>query len=465
VKRADFLDFVFTNNYDQRKAVNIVRVRALAVEDVPGVSQEDLQRCRIPEGMPFLIERDSQEIIEPVFRFLWRRHVRDGNFRSNTALAEADDLKDWFQYLGHFERSWDRASRSDIEQYRDLMFRLISPKTHQKYGEKTVIRRVGTVQEFYRYFNGRGETDVDVGDRLVEVKAPPLDRTALSHLNSGKKQQSNEVLPERQGNGDDEVRAMTARQYRLIAHLLGPTPGLNVNDLRPVRDRLWAELCIHTGLRPGEPENLTIYEILDLSPENPADPLGISYLRIRGKGRKVRKVELPNQVLTWLHWYIEHERETAINEGIRRGHIFARTRPASLFVNHADAGHNAGNPMRYQSFHDAFAAAVYEAAGSGGQSAGLLRTVVKTDPLTKEKYNLNVANFSPHCLRHTFAVWYYLGERQSGNAEPWKALQSLLGHAHMATTVDTYLRVANEFEAMVSDRVTEHFATLLRPGA
>lgn len=443
--------------------MNIVRVEAIALEAVEGLSPEDFLRCQLPKGFPFLVNQDSQEILEPVFRFVWTRHVKDWNFRRNTANAEVNDLKDWYVYLAMFERVWDDVCRADIENYRDLMLKLVSPKTHEHYALKTVIRRVSTVQEFYRYFNTRHETNVDVGDRPIEVKARPHDQDALTHIRRAASRVGNEVLPEHPNAPDDEVRAMTSRQYQLIANVLGPKPELNPEDLRPVRDRLWAELCIHTGLRPGEPEMLTIYDILDLSPQDPTNPLGISYLGIRGKGRKFRKVELPNQVLKWLLWYIENEREEAIAGGIRRGHISARSKPAALFLNHASAGQYAGNPMRYQTFHHVFASAVNTAASAGGQSAGLLRTVIKTDPDTTEKYTVREPNFSPHCLRHTFAVWYYLGERAAGNAEPWKQLQTLLGHANLETTTNTYLRIAGEFEAMVSDRVTEHLAGLLRP--
>lgn len=442
--------------------MNIIAAKAVALQSCKDISQADFERCRLPEGFPFLVDQDTQEIIEPVFRFVWSRHVKDGNFRPNTAKAEVDDLKDWFVYLGFAETTWEDVSRADIEDYRDLMTKLISPKTHEKYASKTVIRRVGTVQEFYRHFNARHVTDVDVGDGLAAVKVKPHDRDAMTHVsNSNGTQQANDLLPVQEGGVDDEVRAMTDRQYRLIANVLGPLPEQDRNDLRPVRDRLWAELCLHTGMRPGEPERLSIYDILDLSPLDPTNPLGITYLRIRGKGKKARKVELPNQVLSWLHWYIENEREAAVQEGIRRGHITARSKPSALFVNHAAAGRNAGNPMRYLTFHDGFSSAVVAAAGPGGQSAGLLRTVVKTDPDTTEKYLVKEPNFTPHCLRHTFAVWFYFGEKAAGNSEPWKMLQVLLGHAKLATTTDTYLRVAGEFESMVSDRVSGHFASLL----
>jgi len=442
--------------------VNIVTIQAVALKAIVGVSSADFIRCQLPQGFPFLVDRESQEIIEPVFRFLWTRHIKNGNFRRNTAVAEVNDLKDWYGYLTMFKMAWNDVCRADIEDYRDLMAKLVSPKTHEKYATKTITRRVGTVQEFYRHFNALGQTDVDVGDGVLHAKDIPSDRDALTHVRyGGGVKRENDLLLTQDGGLDDEVRAMTARQYRLIANMLGPLPEQDLEDLRPVRDRIWAELCLHTGMRPGEPEGLTIYDIFDLSPQDPYNPLGITYLRVRGKGGKVRKVELPNQVLTWLNWYIENEREAAINEGVQRGHITARSKPSALFVNHVSASQNAGNPMRYLTFHNAFAGAVVSAAGSGGQTAGLMQTVVKTDPDTMQKYTVTEPRFTPHCLRHTFSVWFYIGEKAAGNPEPWKKLQMLLGHAQLNTTTDTYLRIAGEFEALISDTVSLHFAPLL----
>lgn len=69
--------------------------------------------------------------------------------------------------------------------------------------------------------------------------------------------------------------------------------------------------------------------------------------------------------------------------------------------------------------------------------------------LTPSLYVEQVPAFSPHCLRHTYTVWSYLAEKQSGNSEPWKNLQVRLGHSSLETTINTYLRVASEFEAQL----------------
>ncbi len=417
-------------------------------------------QSRLPAGFPFLVACDTQEVLEPVFQYLWAQHRHHSKrYVVNTALAEADDLRDWYQYLSHFNLAWDQVDRDDLENYVELMQTLVSPRTNEPYALKTVQRRIGTVQEFYRYFNARGLTAIDVGDIEVEVRHA-LDQNSLSHIRRKRTSRRNEIMPKGQGTIDDEVRAFNKRQYRLLAQALGPLPGQDRNDLRPVRNRLWAELCLHTGMRPDEPTQLTIHSILDLSPEDPANLAGLTLLRIVGKGNKARKVELPNAVLNWLHWYIDRERKADIAEGRRRGVITGRD-PVALFVNSSAAGHNAGKPAQYGSFHDAFRQAVIAAAAGEGQSAGLLRTVTKVNPETQQCYTEREPAFSPHCLRHTYTVWSYMAEKQSGNPEPWKNLQARLGHASMETTMNTYLRVANEFEAQLSDRAAGYLTDML----
>lgn len=441
--------------------MNITIMRTVAVDAVPGLSLAELERCRLPVDFPFLVHEETQEIIEPVFRFMWARHVKSGNFRLNTANADADDLKDWLQYLVHFGTPWNQAERSDLEHYRDLMFTLVSPKTHEPYSDSTISRRVGTVQQFYRHFNAQGITSMDVGDRAVDVRRP-LDQSPLAHARRTNLARTNEVQLEGVKSPGDGVRAMTAHQYRLIAQALGPTPNQHLDDPRPVRDRLRAELCVHTGMRPGEPERLTVYSILDLTPEQPDDPCGLTMLSIVGKGNKKRKVALPNQVLSWLIWYIENERADAIKEGRRRGHISKQAEPKELFLNGVSTAQHVGKPATYNSFNEAFAKAVRAAAQQAGRSAGLMTRVTKVEPLTREPYVVSEPRFTPHCLRHTFSVWFYVEEKRQGNPEPWKELQALLGHSSLVTTVNTYLRVAHEFEAQISDRITGHLAALLR---
>ena len=49
-----------------------------------------------------------------------------------------------------------------------------------------------------------------------------------------------------------------------------------------------------------------------------------------------------------------------------------------------------------------------------------------------------------------------------GISEPWKIIQSLLGHAHLSTTLDTYLRVVNVEKARTADGAYEVMRSIIR---
>lgn len=411
-----------------------------------------------PRGFPFLVAEanDSLTIVEPAsiylcrkFLFIRAREARSADaeqsFRRNSARACADDLKDWWEFLCHEELLWDRVRREDVEQYRDTMLQTVSPRTHEPYARATVRRRLTTVIDFYRWAARERKYAGDLeGDSLRQITRS-IDRRPLAHLSSGGGK-SNDLLPSLRRGVDDLVRAMRARDYRAIACRLGPVPSERGQDPRPARDRLAAELSLHTGMRIDEVTSLTKWQLLDLIPDRER-PLTFQLMPItKTKGLRPRRVMVPNWLIAEVHAYIDGERKEALAEGTRRG---LKREPQALFLNGVTARHNAGRPLSNDSLDEMFRRAVID--------AGLTESTHKTDPETGERYIVQTARYSFHCLRHSFAIWRYYAERQAGNTEPWKLIQSLLGHQSLATTTDLYLRVSGEFEAQVSDRVSRYF--------
>jgi integrase len=76
--------------------------------------------------------------------------------------------------------------------------------------------------------------------------------------------------------------------------------------------------------------------------------------------------------------------------------------------------------------------------------------------------NVLVPRHRYHDLRHTYALWTYHALVEQGISEPWKIIQSLLGHAHLSTTLDTYLRVVNVEKARTADRAYEVMRSIIR---
>lgn len=111
--------------------MNISVVRAVSLESLTGLSESELKQSQLPVGYPFLVAGETQEILEPVFQYLWEQHRNHSRrYVANTALAEADDLRDWYQYLWHFNLAWDQVERGDLENYVYSMQTLVSPRTN-----------------------------------------------------------------------------------------------------------------------------------------------------------------------------------------------------------------------------------------------------------------------------------------------------------------------------------------------
>ncbi|MDE3111208.1 MAG: tyrosine-type recombinase/integrase, partial [Acidobacteriota bacterium] len=66
-----------------------------------------------------------------------------------------------------------------------------------------------------------------------------------------------------------------------------------------------------------------------------------------------------------------------------------------------------------------------------------------------------------HCLRHTFAIAMFKQLSRQPDLNPWKALQVLLGHAQLSTTLDIYLEALEIDEAAVSDSVEKLYEQAL----
>lgn len=444
--------------------MNVSIVRACELTSHPDLHPEVLKACALPHGFPYLIVEETGEIVDCYFEYLIDKH--GSRYVGNSATASADDLKDWTLHLQAKEiGNVLDAVIPDIEEYRDLMGRLISPKTHEPYRKRTVLRRVGTAIDFYKFARRKGWIDWDFPQKSI-LRIPPR-QDFLAHVPKATAGTSHGLFRGWQTSPDEEVRALLPQQYRMIARQLGPLPPTGGADMesdystdgRSVRDRLWAELCVHPGMRPSEPLALSRFQILALSAGELTNELGVQSLRIVGKGGKHRTVQIPNFLVKGLLWYIEEEREDVVKLAREKGNLRAHEDPAQLFLNGVTARHNVGRPLQYGTLRDAFARAVHSASRLH-PDAGLLRSRSRIDPITRNVRVDTAGGFTPHCLRHTYAVVTYFAERAAGNPEPWKVLQVRLGHASVQTTMDIYLRVTGEYEAQVSDRVLSHLSSM-----
>jgi integrase len=421
-----------------------------------------LKSNALPKGFPFLIDDDTHGIVEPALLFLVDSYLtKIGFWNHNTTKRAAYDLLDWWRFLDHHGLSWELVDGRDLDAYRDSMIGQISLRTHEEYKTATIRARRTLVRRFYTWAEKRGwyKGALHEAPEVREVYRS-ADRDPLAHLHSGPHRiEVDPGTPPSRARPGEKVRPLIGGDPRnasfpLIAKHLGPLPSeRGADDLTPSRDRLAAELSVSTGLRVDEVAKLTIFQILDLPVDG--DPERFTTMHVTKTKRQVeRDVNVPNYLIPDLHAYIDGERSECI--AVARRHWLKKKsdEPRALFVNGLDAHQNAGKPVSADTLSGAFRRAVIK--------AGLTEWVTKTDPATGEVRQALVARHRYHDLRHTYALWTYQALVEQGMSEPWKVIQSLLGHAHLSTTLDTYLRVVNVEKARTADGAYEVMRSVIR---
>jgi hypothetical protein len=65
----------------------------------------------LPQGFPFLVDDDTDAIVEPALLFLVDAYLtKTGFWNRNTTKRAAYDLLDWWRFLDHQGRPWDLAN-------------------------------------------------------------------------------------------------------------------------------------------------------------------------------------------------------------------------------------------------------------------------------------------------------------------------------------------------------------------
>jgi integrase/recombinase XerC len=395
----------------------------------------------LPKGFPVVLIQEQCKILEHVLLFQIHSHLRSGtrNLVMNTALAQAYDLMDWFDFLQHLEwndpeigkkvlgKPWDLATEQDYIDWRDTLQELISSSTKQPLASKTIARRQGAVESIYKFAQAKGWY---VGEFVVTKISKG--RTGAD-VDSSYYREPTELA--------EPVRPMLSRNWRGIQAELGPLPSEQKDDGRPVRNRLASELSLTTGLRVDEVASLTELQLHGLNTDwlkadDSEREVGFFQLRVtKTKGLKPRDILVPGYLIVELMSYLDGERAIAISAGQKYAESKSKKfkTPSSLFVNHANAGRYAGLPISASSLSHGFKLACLK--------AGVTKLVRKVEFDSGDTYFEQSARHSFHDLRHTFAVWKYHDLVNKGEAEPWKEIQVLLGHAHLQTTIETYLKV------------------------
>lgn len=243
------------------------------------------------------------------------------------------------------------ASREAIGEYLDQLNR-------EGLSARSIARHLTTLRNFYRQLQ-RENVVVENPTELLTLRAPA--RTLPKYLNR------------------EDIE-------RLLATPAECTPN-------SLRNSAMFHLLYSSGLRVSE---LCGVELNDLN-------LSLGYLRVTGKGNKLRLVPIGFPAISALETYISGSRPAILNGRASR-YLFVTSR---------------GSKMTRQGF--------WKLLAQHGKSCGLFR------------------NLTPHVLRHTFAT--HLLE---GGAD-LRSVQTMLGHADIGTT-QIYTHVARARLRAVVDR-------------
>ncbi len=422
--------------YSIAKAGNIVRPATI----FPDTEWEQMKRHCLPTGFHYLVY-DGCRIVEPVLFYLHDKCVRSARIPSvgNTQTALTYDLYEWFTYLGLIQQHWSAVCFDDIELYRDKLLCSTSPKTGKKYATTTIRRRLGTIVDFYEWATRQGLVEFDTKE-FYEERIQPRNYaiTSMVHIRTGDNRvKASKLLPRTYNSETAEAFSPEALQ-RVLAEL-GSIPG-NKADHRPCRDRLIASLAVATGMRLDECASLTLSQYKNLRKDRNYNNAALHLYKT--KGLKPRTVIIPGIIYDDLKYYVKIERARAVR--------CAKAPVETLFVNHAHAKRNPGEALTAHSIWRHFQRAVLK--------VGLVRsshTGGATDPAERHE-----ALHSFHHLRHTFAVTMYFELVRAGKAEPWLSLRTLLGHRHITTTINTYLRSVQIREALMTDTLNTYLKAL-----
>lgn len=354
---------------------------------------------------------------------------------SKTWAQAAQSLLTWLDFLDAVKIDWKYAARDDLVAYRDAYLGAVSLHTGKEYSANTVGVRMTYIIDFIRFAveNAWIDSDFQIGS-IAPPRRPHRTTIGLStlaqnpkgiHKSTAEAGADLSKLKPKVGR-DDTVRTLTRHELASLLRWAGPRPSERTpSDGGSDRDFTVFALGWACGLRVQEIADIELLPILAITASSDA-PGQMHKLPIRGKGSKLRMIDIPAWLVLDLQAYIDGERKRSMH---RRGR---KAEEKQLILN-SEHSSRAGKPMTKSAMQDLMKRACAE--------AGLMCKVRKINPETNQAVFNLVPKYSMHSLRHTYAVMSYHNHRKSGYAEldAWKYIQMQLGHNSPTTTINSYL--------------------------
>lgn len=356
-----------------------------------------------------------------------------------TWAQAAQSLVTWLDYLEVVDVDWRHASKVDLAAYRDAYAGAISPHTGREYSANTISVRMTYIIDFITFAVEQGWIDSDLSIRDTALpnrsRQSPVDQDALAHIRKGSTPtvegsalvapRLNRLKPKAGQN--DTVFVLSREELAALIQWAGPRPSERApEDGGSDRDYIVLALGWACGLRAQEIADIPLMPFMSMVPD--LHDLGRFFrLSVTGKGRKTLPIHVPAWLVFDIQAYIDGERKRSLR---KRG---SRAEDKQLVLN-SEHSSRAGKPMTK--------GGIQALVNRSCIGSGLTTNVTKINPETGEVVVEQVAKYSTHCLRHTYAVMTYHNHRESGYAEldAWKYIQMQLRHKSPTTTINTYLR-------------------------
>ncbi|KWT73015.1 tyrosine-type recombinase/integrase [Comamonas testosteroni] len=361
-------------------------------------------------GAPVFFSHGSGSVIPEPTHYLRERFVESGRSSAATTWrGTAYRLAAWWDYLAAREISWDQATRQDLVKFRDFFIQNKNPATGGSYASGTIGHYVSTVIDFYRYFYRKGLYFGSIFDENLSNKNEYFkNKFSLRKRNRSTYSDCSDLIPNR-------VEEVVVHPYSPIDYRKF-TETLRLKN--SIRDNLIFKVILMAGLRVSEAANLVVSQFLIETENHPYTYQGIWVI---GKGKKRRFVMIPNLLIKEISDYIFEERAISVKKsGVKD--------MGGLFVTEI----NSKRPGRKISVRR-----IQEIHADTCLQAGLTRSNIGQGNNPKETV---FPKYRVHDLRHTYAVWSYHILKSLGDPEPWKFIQAQLGHKHMDTTINIYLK-------------------------
>ena len=415
----------------------------------------------LPKGFRYFIERDTQQIVEPVLLYLWDNFVNSSTWALNTEISYANDLYEWFTFIKllsneHDEQArltgnvpdqiaWDTVTNDHVMMYCNILKHhdTRSPVTGLNYSSQTISRRINTIELFYKWiadnkFFERTHVKPEVGSLEYTNNYVSNEKLFLAHTqSSGLRVKRRRSIPKR--SSQPKLDVFKSEEFAKLLNELGPDPTVAVQG-QSIRNRLIVLLAASTGMRVHECVALNIDQIMSIKPNHHIEVYKLNITVT--KGGMPRDVSLVASLHNDLIKYINGERAAILKD--------AQEPTKRLFINHGN--NNRGAAITSHQVMRAFHEAV--------KRAGLTKEI-SVDYGDGDEYK-KVAKYSFHKLRHTFAVGFVISAKKE-NRDPILQLKALLGHKNASTTYDTYLRGYETNESEISDLVMGYVKSLLGP--